>query len=164
MAEAPQKLEKSEIPASPAKPAKSVKQKIAIKKKINRKAKTPGSGRPGMAKIQAKVLASGKGPRKPHRYKPGTVALREIRREQKSVELRTTHASVDRLFREIMTDCSDTVCCVSREAVNALREGGEDFLIKLLDATQKVALHAGHITIMPKDMKLVCDLQNIPRP
>ena len=38
------------------------------------------------ARKKAVVLATG-GVKKPHRYRPGTMALREIRRYQKSTEL-----------------------------------------------------------------------------
>ena len=39
--------------------------------------------------------------KKPHRYRPGTVALREIRRYQKSTELLIRKLPFQRLVREI---------------------------------------------------------------
>merc|ERR1712090_53518 len=44
------------------------------------------------------------GVKKPHRYKPGTVALREIRRFQKSTELLIKKLPFQRLVREIAQD------------------------------------------------------------
>ena len=41
------------------------------------------------------------GVKKPHRYRPGTVALREIRRYQKSTELLLWKLPFQRLVREI---------------------------------------------------------------
>ena len=41
---------------------------------------------------------------KPHRYRPGTVALREIRRYQKSTELLIRKLPFQRLVREIAQD------------------------------------------------------------
>ena len=41
------------------------------------------------------------GVKKPHRYRPGTVALREIRRYQKSTELLIRKLPFQRLVREI---------------------------------------------------------------
>ena len=41
------------------------------------------------------------GVKKPHRYRPGTVALREIRRYQKSTELLVRKLPFQRLVREI---------------------------------------------------------------
>ena len=44
------------------------------------------------------------GVKKPHRYKPGTVALREIRRYQKSTELLIRKLPFQRLVHEIAQD------------------------------------------------------------
>ena len=44
------------------------------------------------------------GPAKPHRFRPGTVALREIRRYQKSTELLIRKLPFQRLVREIAQD------------------------------------------------------------
>ena len=63
------------------------------------------------------------GVKKPHRYRPGTVALREIRRYQKSTELLIGKLPFQRLVREIAQDfkrlakptwsvCSRTPTCV----------------------------------------------------
>jgi len=69
---------------------------------------------------------------KPHRYRPGTVALREIRRYQKTTELLIKKLPFQRLMREIIQDCtsiSDMRCQAS--AVGALQEGAEAFLVEL---------------------------------
>jgi histone H3 len=42
--------------------------------------------------------------KKPHRFRPGTVALREIRRYQKSTELLIRKLPFQRLVREIAQD------------------------------------------------------------
>lgn len=44
------------------------------------------------------------GVKKPHRFRPGTVALREIRRYQKSTELLIRKLPFQRLVREIAQD------------------------------------------------------------
>ena len=44
------------------------------------------------------------GVKKPHRYRPGTVALREIRKYQKSTELLIRKLPFQRLVREIAQD------------------------------------------------------------
>ncbi|ROT69000.1 hypothetical protein C7M84_012855 [Penaeus vannamei] len=55
------------------------------------------------------------GVKKPHRYRPGTVALREIRRYQKSTELLIRKLPFQRLVREIAqdfkTDPLPVLCC-----------------------------------------------------
>jgi hypothetical protein len=60
-----------------------------------------GSGREGARK---KPSAKEKGENKPHRYRPGTVALREIRKYQKSTEACIRRLPFQRLVREIASD------------------------------------------------------------
>merc|ERR1712150_40357 len=55
------------------------------------------------ARKSAPVVGAG-GVKKPHRYRPGTVALREIRRYQKSTELLIRKLPFQRLVREIAQD------------------------------------------------------------
>ena len=55
-------------------------------------------------KAARKSAPSTGGVKKPHRYKPGTVALREIRRYQKSTELLIRKLPFQRLVREIAQD------------------------------------------------------------
>jgi hypothetical protein len=50
------------------------------------------------------IQAAAGGVKKPHRFRPGTVALREIRRYQKSTELLIRKLPFQRLVREIAQD------------------------------------------------------------
>ena len=50
---------------------------------------------------EALVIPSSGGVKKPHRYRPGTIALREIRRYQKSTELLIRKLPFQRLVREV---------------------------------------------------------------
>ena len=61
------------------------------------------------------------GVKKPHRYRPGTVALREIRRYQKSTELLLRKLPFQRLVREIAQDFKSDLRFQS-SAVAALQE------------------------------------------
>ena len=61
------------------------------------------------------------GVKKPHRYRPGTVALREIRRYQKSTELLIRKLPFQRLVREIAQDFKTDLRFQS-SAVLALQE------------------------------------------
>ena len=56
------------------------------------------------------------GVKKPHRYRPGTVALREIRRYQKSTELLIRKLPFQRLVREIAQDFMSLGMMVTRLA------------------------------------------------
>ncbi|XP_070141987.1 histone H3-like [Drosophila kikkawai] len=81
------------------------------------------------------------GVNKPHRNRPGTVALREIRRYQKSTE------------REIAQDFKTDLRFQS-SAVMALQEASEAYLVGLFEDTNLCAIHAKRVTIMPKDIQL----------
>ena len=93
------------------------------------------------------------GVKKPHRYRPGTVALREIRKYQKSTELLIRKAPFQRLVREItrgfMADWHH-----QSSAVLALQEAAEAYLVGLFEDTNLCAIHAKRVTIMPKDIQL----------
>ena len=93
------------------------------------------------------------GIKKPHRYRPGTVALREIRKYQKSTELLIRKAPFQRLVKEIAIDFKSDLRMQST-ALLALQEASEAYLIKLFEDTNECALHGKRVTIMPKDMQL----------
>ncbi|ROT77430.1 core histone H2A/H2B/H3/H4 [Penaeus vannamei] len=96
--------------------------------------------------------ASG-GVKKPHRYRPGTVALREIRRYQKSTELLIRKLPFQRLVREIAQDFKTDLRFQSA-AIGALQEASEAYLVGLFEDTNLCAIHAKRVTIMPKDIQL----------
>ncbi|XP_051852625.1 uncharacterized protein LOC127561416 [Antechinus flavipes] len=93
------------------------------------------------------------GVKKPHRYRPGTVALREIRRYQKSTELLVRKLPFQRLVREIAQDFKTDLRFQS-SAVMALQEASEAYLVGLFEDTNLCAIHAKRVTIMPKDIQL----------
>ena len=90
---------------------------------------------------------------RPHRYKPGTVALREIRRYQKSTEVLIRRLPFQRLVREIAQDFK-TDLRFQGSAVLALQEAAEAYLVGLFEDTNLCAIHAKRVTIMPKDIQL----------
>ena len=93
------------------------------------------------------------GVKRPHRYRPGTVALREIRKYQQGTDLLIRKLSFQRLVKEISADYKTDLRFQS-SALLALQEASEAFLIKLFQDTQLCALHAKRMTIMAKDMQL----------
>ncbi|PWA74263.1 histone H3/CENP-A [Artemisia annua] len=93
------------------------------------------------------------GVKKPHRFRPGTVALREIRKYQKSTELLIRKLPFQRLVREIAQDFKTDLRFQS-SAVAALQEASEAYLVGLFEDTNLCAIHAKRVTIMPKDMQL----------
>jgi len=83
------------------------------------------------------------GVKKPHRYRPGTVALREIRRYQKSTELLIRKLPFQRLVREIAQDFKTDLRFQS-SAVSALQEASEAYLVGLFEDTNLCAIHNGY--------------------
>ena len=93
------------------------------------------------------------GVKKPHRYRPGTVALREIRKYQKSTELLIRKLPFQRLVREVTQDFK-TDLRYQGSAVLALQEAAEAYIIGIFEDTNLNAIHAKRVTIIPKDVKL----------
>ena len=91
--------------------------------------------------------------KKPHRFKPGTVALREIRKFQKSTDLLIRKLPFQRLVRDIAQQYKSDLRFQS-QAVLALQEASESYLVGLFEDTNLCAIHAKRVTIMPKDMQL----------
>ena len=106
-----------------------------------------------VAKNTKNTQPSTGGLKKPMRYRPGTVALREIRRYQKSTELLIRKLPFARLVHEIAQDFK-TDLRFQTEAIGALQEAGEAYLVGLFEDTNLCAIHAKHVTIMPKDIQL----------
>nr|QGY64362.1 histone H3-like centromeric protein A [Cuscuta campestris] len=92
--------------------------------------------------------------RKPHRFKPGTVALREIRQFQKSTDLLIPAAPFIRLVKEISNAYAPEVTRWQAEALVALQEAAEDYLVILFGEAMLCAIHAKRVTLMKKDFEL----------
>ena len=100
------------------------------------------------------------GVKKRYRYRPGTVALKQIRQYQKSTELLIRKLPFQRLVREIAADSeiiTSPLCGKVRfqsAAIMALQEAAEAYLVGLFEDTNLCAIHARRVTIMPKDIQL----------
>lgn len=103
--------------------------------------------------MQPHVAAGAPARKAPHRYRPGTVALRQIRKYQKTAELLIRKRPFQRLCRELIIGCN-TELKVQAAALFALQEAAEAFLVSYFDDCQQLAIHAKRVTIMPKDMQL----------
>ena len=95
------------------------------------------------------------GVKKPHRYRPRTVALREIRRYQKTTELLIRKLPFQRLVREISQDLQKFHFCYQGSSVLALQDAAESYLVCTKEDANLCAIHGKSITIMPKDIQLV---------
>ena len=148
--------------ASASKIGKSAKSKSPPKSKAaskpaskkSAKSKSPKSKAKSAAKKSAtkKKSAAPGGVAKPHRFHPGTVALREIRRFQKSTELLIRRLPFQRLVREVAQDYK-TDLRFSAAAIDAHQNIVEHYLVDLLEDTNLIAIHAKRVTIHPKDIQ-----------
>lgn len=101
-----------------------------------------------------KSKPASKSPRKPHRFKPGTVALRNIRKQQKETDLAFPEASFARFAREKAQDYMDEEIRFSKDALTMLQVYLEERIIKLFREANKLALHANRQSVMPVDLRL----------
>ncbi|KAH8771221.1 histone-fold-containing protein [Hyaloscypha sp. PMI_1271] len=91
-----------------------------------------------------------------HRFKPGTRALQEIRKYQRSTDLLLRKLPFSRLVREIaltLRPAGEGMRWQS-QAIQALQEASEAFLVHLFEDTNLCAIHAKRVTIMQKDIQL----------
>ncbi|KAH9815569.1 histone H3-like centromeric protein A [Melampsora americana] len=105
--------------------------------------------------------------RKPHRYRPGTVALRQIRQYQKSTDLLMRKLPFARLVREIAMDfatATDNEVGLRWQstALLALQEAAEAYLVHMFEDTNLCAIHAKRVTIMKRDMALARRIRGGP--
>ena len=141
-------------PVLPPRPALTHARTQARTKQTARKSTGGKAPRKQLAtKAARKSAPATGGVKKPHRYRPGTVALREIRKYQKSTELLIRKLPFQRLVREIAQDFKTDLRFQS-SAVLALQEASEAYLVGLFEDTNLCAIHAKRVTIMPKDIQL----------
>ena len=114
-------------------------------------------------KMLRKGMKSTGGIKKPHRYRPGMVALREIRRYQTSTENLIKCTPFQKLIREISQEyriCPDGPGTPSLQvrfqstAIAALQEAAENYIVGLFEDFNLLAIHARQVTIMPRDIQL----------
>jgi len=130
-------------------------------------------GTPRKKKATARKSAGGRAPRRTvsghgqpeavpvqrRRFRPGTVALREIRKYQRSTDLLLRKLPFSRLVREVAlemsTDYSEgPLLRWQSSALLALQEATEAYLVHLFEDANLCAIHAKRVTIMQRDMQL----------
>ncbi|CAM1510302.1 Fc.00g006370.m01.CDS01 [Cosmosporella sp. VM-42] len=97
------------------------------------------------------------------RYRPGTVALREIRHYQGSTKLLLLKLPFARLVREIALTVRPRGEGMrwQSQAIQALQEAAEAFMVHLFEDTNLCAIHAKRVTIMQKDIQLARRIRGI---
>lgn len=105
------------------------------------------------------------GIKKPHRHRPGTVALREIRKYQKGTDLLIRKLPFQRLCREIARKFKEDVR-FTPQAMFALQTAAEEHMIRVIEKSYNATIHCKRVTLMPKDIQLFkkmtdCNLQHV---
>ncbi|ORC92471.1 histone H3 variant [Trypanosoma theileri] len=96
--------------------------------------------------------------KKRHRWRPGTVVLREVRRYQNSTDFLIAKAPFRRLVREIVSNLKDSFR-MSPTCVEALQESTELYVTSVLTDANLCTLHANRVTVYPKDIQLALRLR-----
>ncbi len=101
----------------------------------------------------AKIPERG-GIKKAHRFRPGTVALREIRRYQQSTNTLIPLAPFSRLVREIAEEQNLKGFRFQASAITALQSATEAYVVGVLEDSNLCAIHAKRVTVMQSDIRL----------
>ena len=151
----PKKITGGSKPAlNPGQRSGSIKAHLAkLKKDTAKKMATKAAKKSGMKAPKGGV-------KKCYRYRPGTIALKQIRQYQKSTELLIRKLPFQWLVREIASDSEvilSPLCGKVRfqsAAIMALQEASEAYLVGLFEDSNLCGIHAKRVTIMPKDIQL----------
>ena len=152
---AQQRLKPKKPSAKSVKEAQEELKRILVEKREEKRKKAAAR----MAKKSGQKAPKGR-VKKRYRYRPGTVALKQIRQYQKSTELLIRKLPFQRLVREIASDSEvikSPLCGKVRfqsAAIMALQEAAEAYLVGLFEDSNLWAIHAKRVTIMPKDIQL----------
>jgi histone H3 len=152
---APSSRVKSERNSAGTPPIASQKQ-TAIKKGPRKAIASRVAHKSGIvgAKLAKKQLNENGAMKKTFRWRPGTVALREVRKLQKSTESLIAKAPFRRLVREVAEAKFKTGLRFASTALDAIQEATEAYVVNLLEDANLCALHANRVTAMPKDLML----------
>ena len=152
---------------NPPKPVSTRKQAAPAKKQVAKKS-TGGKKTTGRKAPKSSAAATRKKrvtketwthktfhvrPREKGRWRPGSVALMEIRHYQRNPHPICGFLPFSRLVREIAMDFKSNLR-FSKGALMILQESSEQYLTGLFEDTQLCAIHARRVTIMPKDIQL----------
>ena len=147
-------------------PERRVPSKLTSKKVATKGGKQPQKHL--LHKLIRQNKSSIGGIKKPHRYHPGLLALREIQRYQQSTDCLIKRTPFNKLIKEISQEyrvCPDGPGTPSVQvrfqltALAALQEAVENFLVGLFEDVNLLAEHAKRVTVMPCDIRLALRIQ-----
>ena len=124
--------------------------------------KTPGSGsiryvpsEKGIreARVAGHLYEDDPEKKKKNRFRPGHLALNEIRHYQKKANLLIRKLNFHHLIQEIAQQFNMELRFRS-STITSLQEASEAYLVCLFEDTNLCTIHAKRVTIMPKDIQL----------
>ncbi|KAM9338202.1 histone H3-like centromeric protein A isoform 1-T2 [Symphorus nematophorus] len=98
---------------------------------------------------------------KKRRFRPGTKALMEIRKYQKSTDLLLRKGPFSRLVREVCENFTRESLRWQVYALLALQEAAEAFLVMLFSDANLCAIHAKRVTLFPRDIQLARRIRGV---
>lgn len=136
--------------------------------------KSTRSSKAGLASVKGHTKKKPQKEKKAvYKFRPGTVALRDIKKYQKSTELLIRRLPFQRIIREVAANFvrsranlsphamlpkshlpADDNLRFQASAVQAIQEATEAYIVNLFQETNLCAIHAHRVTIMPKDIQL----------
>jgi len=108
----------------------------------------------GIQGVSSKAGSSKDPTETPFRYRPGVKALQEIRHYQKSTELLLRKVPFQRFVRELVAKNESGCFRFESQALLALQEASEQYLVGLFEDANHCAIHGKRVTIMPRDLQL----------
>ena len=133
---------------------------------VRQKATEPGKKRAELIQLfkTDKTPQQPGGIRKPYRFRPGTIAKKEIRKYQNSTKLLIPKAAFQRLVREVVQKCPQTNGFRFQSvALLALQEAAEHYMVGILKDSQMAAEHSKRKTVFKSDIALACCLRGETR-
>ena len=107
-----------------------------------------------------KIIETSLGTKKTHRFRPGTVALREIRKYQKiSNCLIFAKFPFERLVRSIVNKKSNMK--ISKDVFTILQYYIEQYIVSILKDANAAAIHTGRVKLMLSDIEFICNIRDI---
>lgn len=129
-------------------------------KRKSEKLAVPTPSTPQIIQKPTKAKTQSSKPAKSHRFRPGTVAMREIRRYQRTYDLLIPRLPFNKLVRDLAYEIlkeemgDNAKLQFQASALDGLQEATEHYLVKLLEDSNLNAIHANRVTVQPKDIKL----------
>ena len=98
--------------------------------------------------------------KKSHRFRPGTVAIREIKKHQKMSNCLTfAKFPFERFVRSIVNKHTKGMK-ISKNVFIILQYYIEQYIVTLLKDSNSVAIHSGRVKLMVNDVKFICNLSS----